>query len=283
VPSAPAHNFVCGPSLDASGHLDLHATLRLLQTGSSDPTASAGTGGVVGAWRALRTPEGPATLQIRRSGDRFESRAWGPGAIRALDSVPDLVGLADEDADFRPGPGVVRELQRRHRGLRLGRTGAVLDALVPTVLEQKVTSIEAHRSWRRLVRRYGEPAPGPTTLLLPPDPQRLAGVGYADLHPLGIERRRAEIIIAACRRAGSVLRRDGVGGDVHLGFVGRRRDVSGLARQGHPQRLPARLARAVEPGRDRLVAAGAVEVEHGAEHATPLPVEDGPEPCGQHR
>jgi 3-methyladenine DNA glycosylase/8-oxoguanine DNA glycosylase len=202
VPSAPAHGFVCGPTLDPPDHLDLHATLRLLQTGSADPTASFHHRGVVGAWRALRTPEGPATLQIRRAGDRLESRAWGPGAVRALDSVPDLLGLSDEASGFRPGPGVVRDLQRRHRGLRLGRTGAVLEALVPTVLEQKVTSIEAHRSWRRLVRRYGEPAPGPTTLLVAPHPERLAGIGYADLHPLGIERRRAEIIIAACRRAG---------------------------------------------------------------------------------
>ena len=35
-----------------------------------------------------------------------------------------------------------------------------MDALVPAILEQKVTGKEAFASHRRLVRRYGEPAPG---------------------------------------------------------------------------------------------------------------------------
>lgn len=37
----------------------------------------------------------------------------------------------------------------------------MLESLIPTVLEQKVTADEAYRAWRRLVRQYGEPAPGP--------------------------------------------------------------------------------------------------------------------------
>ena len=46
---------------------------------------------------------------------------------------------------------------------------------MPTILEQKVTGIEARRSYGRLVRRYGEPAPGPFGLQLPPDPARARG------------------------------------------------------------------------------------------------------------
>ena len=41
--------------------------------------------------------------------------------------------------------------------------------MVPTVLEQKVTSVEAHRAYARLVRAHGQPAPGPNDALrLPP-------------------------------------------------------------------------------------------------------------------
>src|SRR2546422_11307698 len=35
------------------------------------------------------------------------------------------------------------------------------EALVPAVLEQKVVGREAHRAWRHLLVKYGEPAPGP--------------------------------------------------------------------------------------------------------------------------
>ena len=36
-----------------------------------------------------------------------------------------------------------------------------MESLVPAILEQKVTGIEAFRAWRALVVRYGERAPGP--------------------------------------------------------------------------------------------------------------------------
>ena len=60
------------------------------------------------------------------------------------------------------------------------RSGRVLEALVPAVLEQKVTGREAWRAWRWLVRRYGEPAPGPAGLLpdglrVPPAARTWAG------------------------------------------------------------------------------------------------------------
>nr|MBA2556990.1 DNA-3-methyladenine glycosylase 2 family protein [Chloroflexota bacterium] len=89
-------------------------------------------------------------------------------------------------------------LQRRLPGLRMTRTGAMLEALVPAVIEQKVTGVEARRAYRRLVRAFGAPAPGPGDLLLPPEPSVLARLPYHAFHPLGLERRRAETIRAAC-------------------------------------------------------------------------------------
>ena len=89
----------------------------------------------------------------------------------------------------------------RSRGLRVGRTGIVLESLVPAILEQKVIGSEARRSWIGLVRRYGEDAPGPPGMRLPPSPATLAALPYYAYHPFGIEQRRADLIRTVARAA----------------------------------------------------------------------------------
>jgi 3-methyladenine DNA glycosylase/8-oxoguanine DNA glycosylase len=182
--------------LEPAAPVDLRLTLAPLVR---PPTADFASDGAF--WRATRTPEGPATERLQAEGGRIVVEAWGPGAERLLEDAPALVGLDDDPAAFRPRHRVLGELARRLAGLRLGRTGAVLEALVPAVLEQKVTSREARRSWRALVARYGEPAPGPGRLRLPPAPELLAALPSYALHPLGVERRRAETLRRACRAA----------------------------------------------------------------------------------
>jgi 3-methyladenine DNA glycosylase/8-oxoguanine DNA glycosylase len=81
---------------------------------------------------------------------------------------------------------------------------AVFEALVPAVLEQKVTTIEAKAGYRALVDALGEPAPGPARLKLPPSPQVLARTPYWAFHRFGVERRRAVVIIEAARSANRV-------------------------------------------------------------------------------
>jgi 3-methyladenine DNA glycosylase/8-oxoguanine DNA glycosylase len=154
-------------------------------------------------WRATRTPDGPATLAIELRGSEVVAEAWGPGAERALDGVPDLVGLNDDRSGFRAQHRVIAELDRRYRGIRIPRSKAVLESLVPGILEQKVTGEEARRSFRGLVRAFGEPAPGPEAfrLRLPPAPERLAALPYYAYHAFGLERRRAEVIRRAAARA----------------------------------------------------------------------------------
>jgi 3-methyladenine DNA glycosylase/8-oxoguanine DNA glycosylase len=85
--------------------------------------------------------------------------------------------------------------------LRLPRSGRVFHALVPSVFEQKITGTEALRAYAALLRAYGEPAPGPAGLLLAPDPAILADLPYHAYHPIGIERRRAEVVRRAATRA----------------------------------------------------------------------------------
>jgi 3-methyladenine DNA glycosylase/8-oxoguanine DNA glycosylase len=180
--------------------LDLRLTLGPLRHGPRDPTVR-----FVGrdAWRATRTVVGPATVRLAVEGSALRAAAWGDGAEAALAAVPSLVGLDDRPEALKPRHRVVRQLQRHLSGLRVGRSGALFEALLPTVLEQKVTGFEAWRSYRALVLALAEPAPGPAAppLRLPPDPQRLRTLGYAAFHRFGIERRRAEVILAAARAA----------------------------------------------------------------------------------
>ena len=111
------------------------------------------------------------------------------------------MGALDDDTGFEPDHPVLAELHRRLAGLRIPRSQAVIEAVVPTILEQKVIGVQAKRSYAAVVRRFGEPAPGPGGLLLPPCPAVLAGIPYYAFHRVGVERKRADTIRRACSYA----------------------------------------------------------------------------------
>jgi 3-methyladenine DNA glycosylase/8-oxoguanine DNA glycosylase len=154
-----------------------------------------------GVWRATRTPDGPATLHVSGGGHRVEAEAWGPGAGWALANAPELVGAHDGEDCFESRHPVVAQLRRRLPGLRIGRSKAVVEALVPTVLEQKVQGTQAKRSYARLVQTLGERAPGPAPLVLPPAPERVAALPYHVFHGFNVERRRADTVRLVARHA----------------------------------------------------------------------------------
>ena len=178
--------------------LELGTTLGPLVHGRGDRTVHLRRSE---AWLAFRTPDGPASMRLVVDGAVLRATAWGDGATSAVDGVGDLVGEGDDPEALVARHEVIRDLQRRHGGMRMPRTGRILHALVPSVLEQKVTGTEAFRSYAALLRRYGEPAPGPGNLLLPPAPETLAALPYHAFHPLGVERRRADVIRHAAARA----------------------------------------------------------------------------------
>lgn len=179
--------------------LDLGRTLSIHRRGNGDPTMETAPGRVI---RATRTADGPATIELTHRGDRIALQAWGPGADRLLAAAPALVGLDDDRSGFQPAHHpLVAALDRRHPGIRVGRTGAVLEALIPAILEQKVTGTEAWRGLRGLIRTWGEPAPGPFRLRLLPAPAAIAAMPYHAFHPHGIERRRADLVRRVCDRA----------------------------------------------------------------------------------
>jgi hypothetical protein len=153
------------------------------------------------AWRATNTPEGAATIHLKHSDAGVDVDAWGPGAAWAVSHAPGLCGEDDDDAGFSPGHPLLVQAHKRNPGLRLPKTRAVFEALVPAILGQKVTGIEARRSYRVLVDALGEGAPGPVRLTVPPPPRVLARTPYWTFHRFGVERRRAEAIIGAARSA----------------------------------------------------------------------------------
>lgn len=147
------------------------------------------------------TPTGPATVSIRVA-EEVVVIAHGEGAESAVGDVPRLLGLDDEPAGFDPGDGPLREMHRRSLGLRLGSSGRVFDTILPAVLGQRVTTGEAKQSYGRLVRAYGETAPGEGDLRLPPLPDRIASVPPERFRELGIEQARARLVAEVARRAG---------------------------------------------------------------------------------
>lgn len=181
--------------------LDLPTTLGPLAHGRGDRTIRLTR---TEAWLAFRTDDGEATLRVTLGSPRHvRAVAWGPGADVALTGTPALVGELDDPAALVARHPVLRRLQRTNPGLRLPRSGRIFQALVPAVLEQKVTGTEAFRTYAALLRSLGEPAPGPGAelgLRLPPSAERIAGLPYHAFHPFGLERRRADVI----RRAASV-------------------------------------------------------------------------------
>jgi 3-methyladenine DNA glycosylase/8-oxoguanine DNA glycosylase len=186
--------------------VDLDLVLGPFQRGADDPTARRDGDG--SWWRAVRTPEGPAALRITaaasEAGREVTAHAWGPGADWSCARVPRLLGFADDPSGF-PLAALPEHL-RAHAGRVLERwrvpaSGLVLDALVPAVLEQKVTGVAARRALRAMLRQAGEPAPGPRRLQVPPRPEVLVAVPSWTWHAWGVEPFQARTLVGAARRA----------------------------------------------------------------------------------
>jgi 3-methyladenine DNA glycosylase/8-oxoguanine DNA glycosylase len=186
--------------LELSTPIDVVATMGPLAHGRGDPTIRFAADGI---WRATRTPAGPATLRVRSVPGGVTAAAWGPGAEAAIAELADLVGANDEPTKLEPHHPVIADLARRLPGLRMTRSNRLFEALLPAICEQKVTGNEARAAFRGIVRAFGEPAPGPGGMHLPPEASVLAGLPYFAFHRFGLERRRADLI----RRTGQLAPR----------------------------------------------------------------------------
>jgi 3-methyladenine DNA glycosylase/8-oxoguanine DNA glycosylase len=205
--------------------LDLPRTLGVHARGRGDPAYQVTPDGYI--WRTALTPAGPGTLRVAparpaqagsaqagsaEAGSAAEpepvtvvrAAAWGPGAGWLLAELPGMLGADDDRAGFAPAHPLLRELSARHPGVRVGRSGRVLEALVPAVLEQKVVGAEARRAWRYLLLKFGDPAPGPAPagMRVSPPPRTWRRIPSWEWHRAGVEGVRARTIIGAAEVAG---------------------------------------------------------------------------------
>lgn len=179
--------------LEIAGPFDLASTTRVLKVGSRDQDGA--------WWWATDTDGGAATIRVARTDQGVEARSWGPGGTVILDRLPTLVGAHDV-VGIQSDNGPISDLLRRSAATRLGASGAVFESTVSMVLGQLVTKTEATQARRALVRRFGEPSPGPnSTLIMFPKPDVISTLSYDDLHDVGVERKRASTVIEVARRS----------------------------------------------------------------------------------
>lgn len=186
-------------------HLDqpvnVALTLKLLRRGPADPTFRTAGGRL---WRTSRMVSGTVTYAIEQMSPlHVRAQAWGPGRRELLERLPHLVGAHDDPGGFDPVHPVITDGVRRFPGLRVPRTGRVLEALIPAIIEQKVLGADAFAAWRRLHVRFGEPAPGPAPdgMLVSPDAERWAAIPSWEWHLAGVDPSRARAAQAGARVA----------------------------------------------------------------------------------
>jgi 3-methyladenine DNA glycosylase/8-oxoguanine DNA glycosylase len=110
---------------------------------------------------------------------------------------------------------MVVEARRRNLALRLPSTGRMVDALVPTILEQKVTVIEARRGYRYLMYRFGTAAPAagtdaPAGLRVQPTPGQWLRIPSWEWHKAGVGPQRSATVMRALRSAVALERLAGL-------------------------------------------------------------------------
>ncbi|MEV6320361.1 DNA-3-methyladenine glycosylase 2 family protein [Nocardia sp. NPDC051787] len=194
-------------TVTADRPIDLASTLAPLGRGSGDPCHRVTGDGA--HWHASRLPTGPVTYRLTQSGPcTVQARAWGSGAAEFLDGLEHMLCVNEDISTFAPDHPKLVEAHRRFPGLRMLRTGLVFEALVPAVLEQKVHSISARASWRKLVRQFGEPAPGPAPegMRLAPDADTWRRIPSWTYHRANVGPQRAQTIVRAARVADSLER-----------------------------------------------------------------------------
>ncbi len=186
--------------------VDVPLILSVHRRGARDPAYRADSSGAV--WRTVLAPAGPGTLRVAArpaagGGTRVSAAAWGPGAAWLLETLPSLLGAHDDQAGFAPVHPLLREMSGRHPGARVGRSGRVLEALIPAILEQKVVGAEARRAWRYLLHRFGGPAPGPAPdgMRVVPDAATWARIPSWEWHRAGVEPVAGRTITGAARAA----------------------------------------------------------------------------------
>ena len=153
---------------------------------------------------------GAVTARIVKSApNTVDCEAWGDGAEEFVERLPALLGvLRRRHRASRPSEPTIAAAHRRVPHLRLGRTDRVLEALIPAVLEQRVTGKDAFRAWRLLVTKFGTPAPGPAParMRVPPPADVWCRIPSWEFHLANVDPGRARTVVGCAQRADSLER-----------------------------------------------------------------------------
>lgn len=192
-------------SVVLDGPAGLSQTLSPLRRSGQDPTFRTVSGVI---WRTSLMQTGSVTARLGASADTVECEVWGDGAAEFIDGLPALVGADDDASGFHPAEPTIAEALRRVPQLRLCRTGRVLEALIPAVVEQRVAGMDAWTAWRRLVTRFGAPAPGPAPdgMRVPPSADIWRRIPSWEFHRANVDPSRARAIVGCAQRADSLER-----------------------------------------------------------------------------
>ena len=182
-------------------------TLSPLRRGGGDPCYRVAADGAI--WRTTLMASGPVTARICRSAPgTIDCEAWGSGATEFAESLPALLGAYDDATGFAPDEPTIAAAHRLVPHLRLGRTGRVLESLIPAVIEQRVAGKDAFRAWRLLVTKYGAPAPGPAParMRVPPPADVWRRIPSWEFHLANVDPGRARTVVGCAQRADSLER-----------------------------------------------------------------------------
>ena len=194
-------------SVEFAGPASPGYTLSPLRRGGGDPCYVTASDGAI--WRTSLMRTGPVTARISRSGAcTIACEAWGSGAAEFAAGLPALLGADDDASGFSPDEPTIVEAHRRVPHLRLGRTGRVMESLIPAVIEQRVAGKDAFRSWRLLVTKYGAPAPGPAParMRVPPPSEVWRRIPSWEFHLANVDPGRARTLVGCAQRADSLER-----------------------------------------------------------------------------
>ncbi|MGK2881762.1 MAG: DNA-3-methyladenine glycosylase family protein [Mycobacterium sp.] len=183
------------------------ATLSPQRRGVGDPCLHIAPDRAI--WRTTLLDTGPVTARlVQTASDTVEATSWGDGAEEFAQRLPALLGVLDEAAGFDPVEPTVAAARRRAGHFRIGRTDRVLEALIPAVLEQRVPGVDAFRSWRLLVTRFGSAAPGPVPshLRVAPKAEVWRQIPSWEFHRANVDPGRARTIVGCAQRASSLER-----------------------------------------------------------------------------